>query len=150
VDLPPVDTASARLWERFVVCNESGLRSDAADAMATFIGSLSADDRLPFTRWFCRRRYGRRWANRMRSHLMPLARDVVVPVLIAGARQGDPESLRWLVHATLADDMRTDVIAPQLHARSRPAGESDGFAWPQRDGLKWPHLALVGVVVHLA
>ncbi len=28
--------------------------------------------------------------------------------------------------------------------------ESDGFAWPQRDGLKWPHLALVGVVVHLA
>jgi hypothetical protein len=30
------------------------------------------------------------------------------------------------------------------------AGESDGFAWPQRDGLKWPHLALVGVVVHLA
>lgn len=28
--------------------------------------------------------------------------------------------------------------------------ESDGFAWPQRDGLKWPHLALVGVVVDLA
>jgi hypothetical protein len=28
--------------------------------------------------------------------------------------------------------------------------ESDGFAWPQRDGLNWPHLALVGVVVHLA
>jgi hypothetical protein len=25
--------------------------------------------------------------------------------------------------------------------------ESDGFAWPQRDGLKWPHLALVDVVV---
>ena len=29
-------------------------------------------------------------------------------------------------------------------------GESDGFAWPQRDGLKWPHPALVGVVVDLA
>ena len=25
--------------------------------------------------------------------------------------------------------------------------ESDGFAWPQRDGLKWPHLALVDVLV---
>ncbi len=24
--------------------------------------------------------------------------------------------------------------------------ESDGFGWPQRDGLKWPHLALVDVV----
>ncbi len=35
-----------------------------------------------------------------------------------------------------------------LALRTRP--ESDGFAWPQRDGLKWPHLALVGVVVHLA
>ena len=25
--------------------------------------------------------------------------------------------------------------------------EDDGFGWPRRDGLKWPHLALVGVVV---
>jgi len=25
--------------------------------------------------------------------------------------------------------------------------ESDGFAWPQRDGLKWPHLALVDVLL---
>jgi hypothetical protein len=24
-------------------------------------------------------------------------------------------------------------------------GRSDGFGWPQRDGLKWPHLALVDV-----
>jgi hypothetical protein len=26
----------------------------------------------------------------------------------------------------------------------------DGFAWPRRDGLRWPHFALVGVVVDLA
>jgi hypothetical protein len=24
--------------------------------------------------------------------------------------------------------------------------ESDGFGWPRRDGLKWPHLALVVVL----
>jgi hypothetical protein len=29
--------------------------------------------------------------------------------------------------------------------RSHPAFRSDGFGWPQRDGLKWPHLALVDV-----
>jgi conjugative relaxase-like TrwC/TraI family protein len=40
------------------------------------------------------------------------------------------------------------VAATFRHRASR--AESDGFAWPQRDGLKWPHLALVGVVVHLA
>jgi hypothetical protein len=28
---------------------------------------------------------------------------------------------------------------------SEPTYESDGFAWPQRDGLKWPRLALVDV-----
>jgi hypothetical protein len=44
---------------------------------------------------------------------------------------------------------------PQFVAKVRDVvglylNESDGFAWPQRDGLKWPHLALVGVVVHLA
>lgn len=26
-------------------------------------------------------------------------------------------------------------------------GGSDGFAWPHRDGLKWPHFAMVGVLV---
>jgi hypothetical protein len=25
-------------------------------------------------------------------------------------------------------------------------GESDGFAWPHRDGLKWLHFAVVGVL----
>jgi hypothetical protein len=25
-------------------------------------------------------------------------------------------------------------------------GESDGFAWPHRDGLKWAHFAMVDVL----
>jgi hypothetical protein len=25
--------------------------------------------------------------------------------------------------------------------------EDDGFGWPRRDGLKWPHFALVDVLV---
>jgi hypothetical protein len=25
--------------------------------------------------------------------------------------------------------------------------EDDGFGWPQRDGLKWPHFVLVDVLV---
>jgi hypothetical protein len=53
---------------------------------------------------------------------MPLAREVLVPTLLAGARTGDPEALRWLVHVTLNDDARTDLIAPELHARSHEAG----------------------------
>jgi len=32
------------------------------------------------------------------------------------------------------------------YLRAEPI-ESDGFAWPQRDGLKWPHLALVDVLL---
>jgi hypothetical protein len=27
------------------------------------------------------------------------------------------------------------------------AFEDDGFGWPQRDGLKWPHFVLVDVLV---
>jgi hypothetical protein len=30
---------------------------------------------------------------------------------------------------------------------SRPVVEDDGFGWPQRDGLKWPHFVLVDVLV---
>jgi len=39
------------------------------------------------------------------------------------------------------------VPAIRSFITSKPISESDGFAWPQRDGLKWPHLALVDVLV---
>lgn len=47
----------------------------------------------------------------------------------------------WLENMMIGRGKQRAVIPPlvgELHA------ESDGFAWPQRDGLKWPHLALVG------
>jgi hypothetical protein len=53
---------------------------------------------------------------------MPLARDVLIPVLLGGARNGEPESLRWLVRVRLDPAMRTDVIAPELHEESRFKG----------------------------
>jgi hypothetical protein len=43
-------------------------------------------------------------------------------VLMEGARRGESESLRWLVHVRFDWEMRTDVIAPELHARSRLQG----------------------------
>jgi len=45
----------------------------------------------------------------------------------------------------------SNATSSARHARPircwRRSNESDGFAWPQRDGLKWPHLALVVVVL---
>lgn len=93
---PPINPASKELWRRFTFENEHGLRSKAADSMDGFIRSLSAPDRTAFSRWFCMRRYERRHKWVMHSHLMPLARKLIVPVLLGGARQGDPQLLRWL------------------------------------------------------
>jgi len=45
---------------------------------------------------------------------------------------------------------QANVIQPTRHElpeRGAGAIQSDGFAWPQRDGLKWPHLALVDVLL---
>ena len=120
--LPPVSTATAQLWQRFQELNRAGRRSQAAEAMAAFIDALSADERVAFTRWLCRRRYGGVLGRRMRSHLMPLARDVLLPVLMEGARRGESECLRCLVHVRFDWGMRTDVITPELHARSRLQG----------------------------
>jgi hypothetical protein len=53
---------------------------------------------------------------------MPLARDVLLPELLSAAREGEPESLRWLVHAQLDPAMRTDIIVPSLHQCSRFVG----------------------------
>jgi len=39
------------------------------------------------------------------------------------------------------------AVPPKRPQRVVGLLESDGFAWPQRDGLKWPHLALVDVPV---
>lgn len=119
---PPISAATARLWQRFRELNRAATRSQAAEAMAAFIDALSAEERVAFTRWFCRRRYAAPPGRRMRSHLMPLARDVLVPVLMEGARRGESDSLRWLVHVRLDWGMRTDVIAPELHGRSRLHG----------------------------
>lgn len=47
----------------------------------------------------------------------------------------------------------TELVAgvDRLDGREHPVGpfrgrESDGFGWPRRDGLKWPHFALVDVL----
>jgi hypothetical protein len=117
-----VNAEAAELWQRFQEANRLGLRRDATDAMASFIAALTPDDQVRFTRWFCRDRYSRAPDRRMRSHLMPLARDLLVPRLLAGARRGEPESLRLLAHVRLDWAMRTDVIAPQLHDESRAMG----------------------------
>jgi hypothetical protein len=64
-------------------------------------------------------------------------------------RPGDPQNVT-----------RDDLVFPagKIHIRvtsqpptmsANPQTESDGFAWPQRDGLKWPHLALVVVVLRM-
>ena len=58
----------------------------------------------------------------MRSLLMPIARDVVLPVLMAGAARGEPELLRWLVHANGDWPMRTDLTAPALQDESYQVG----------------------------
>jgi hypothetical protein len=49
--------------------------------------------------------------------------------------------------------LAADLIAGPLYATSQAAVErasrveDDGFGWPQRDGLKWPHFVLVDVLV---
>ena len=57
---------------------------------------------------------------------------------------------RWLFsrHRAFLTVLRRH--SSMLSSSQLEANESDGFAWPQRDGLKWPHSALVGVVVDLA
>jgi hypothetical protein len=67
-----------------------------------------------------------------------------VAIDLETATGGAPESCqlvivrgrRWVVSDVIRSVLPADVTS-----------ESDGFGWPHRDGLKWPHFALVGVLV---
>jgi len=71
---------------------------------------------------------------------------------VAGRRHGD-HVVNFSELADLDADGRADLLYSLnqrlvvRHGARRGFGESDGFAWPQRDGLKWPHLALVDVLI---
>jgi len=43
--------------------------------------------------------------------------------------------------------MSVEAKTKEADRREGRGPESDGFAWPHRDGLKWLHFAMVGVLV---
>jgi len=57
-------------------------------------------------------------------------------------KHASPESTLVFAPSDRRSSVRTDTERYLIGA-----DESDGFAWPQHDGLKWPHLALVDVLV---
>ena len=65
---------------------------------------------------------------------------------------GSPAQVRRILATLAGNRVKGRFFFTGAWAASNPAlirriSEDDGFGWPRRDGLKWPHLALVGVVV---
>jgi hypothetical protein len=78
-------------YERFKMLMESGLRSEAAYALQSFIASFSTfEEKMTWSRWF--------FENEKISHKIrfELYEQVIFPVLLKGYRERDPWALRWL------------------------------------------------------
>jgi hypothetical protein len=121
---PPISAPAAASWAEYRAAVTAGLpRGHVRAALERFLALLGPEDRAPFTAWFFRARYDRRGPDlAQRTVLGLLTRAVLVPELLAGARAGRPEHLRWLALAQADVEMRLPNAAPELYERSRPDG----------------------------
>ena len=83
---------------------------------------------------------------RTRPAYPPEFRREALELLRAGRTPRELSESLGVSEQTLRNWRRQD----QIDRRERDDGltsEDDGFGWPQRDGLKWPHFVLVDVLV---
>lgn len=118
---PPMGEESVAAWRYFVESKGTTTRAEAAQRMGAFLAALQPNEHEPFTRWFCLLRYDRQ-SHRMRSHLTPLSREVLIPTLRRLAARQDPDALRWLMHAARNGDLAVHDCAPDLFERERLRG----------------------------
>lgn len=123
---PPVSEAAAERWRAYAELERAGRpRFEVRAALEAFIAALDDRERdhERFTAWFLRRRYDRRRPAGTGEALVGLlSREVLTPVLLAGARAGSPDHLRWLHFATSDWRLRLLDHAPALYERSRRTG----------------------------
>jgi hypothetical protein len=121
---PPISEPAATRWAEYRDAVVTGLpRARVTDALERLIAAVDAPDREALATWFFRDRYDRRGPDlARRSAIGLLARDVLIPGLLAGARAGGADHLRWLALALDDWSLRLPSFAEELYERSRPAG----------------------------
>jgi hypothetical protein len=121
---PPISDRAAGLWVAYRDAVDRGLpRAQMTAALKELIAALDERDRDALTAWFFRRRYDRRGPDLTdRSAIVLLSRDVLVPGLLAGARIGSADHLRWLAFALGDWGLGLPSAAEELYERSRRDG----------------------------
>jgi len=84
--------------------------------------------------------------GRFRCHMTVAGSDFVAATCRRGRKTFVLMTIRISRRAETRSDRTRRLREHPFRRGVNPPSENDGFGWPQCDGLKWPHFALVGVV----
>lgn len=136
---PPLTGRAADRWERYASLANTGRRKAGLAELDGLLADLRETERRDLAWWFCRRKF--RGELDAVSAAFPFYRDVVLPVLLDGARRGDPTALRYLVFLAWEPEAILHVACPWLGERSHAAGlRAATLARNPQDARLWRHL----------